>query len=528
MGHLDEILKQAEENLCVKAKEFLASKFPNLMRSNRSEGFKEQLKELKKATDPMPNIVLQKGFVKADTSSQLFENFKKPFQLTFDRVEGVFCAGDTLKQLVVSLTFSQSHLEFTPQCFEEAPLLESLIIKDFTLFIFGNLSFAECPKLKGPFQGSGKILLDAAHHGSIVGAFEDCPSIKKEDVKKVALNFFIGNVQNGCWTDKDQVEAYLENNQLHKAYLEFFHRFKVEQEKTKLEKDFECLKKKGGKLEKEISHLKMVNEKRRNEAEALRSEIKPLRKRAETAEKNYEKLLQDLLQATNEYENFKKQQTETVEKLTKELEEERNYGKTQRPEASKLLGNNKDLSKRLNGLETEKETLEEEIEKLRTLVEEWKDKINMVATLQADKSNLEEQLTNAMKFRDDAKQMLKKERDENGATLKEKKEEIVGLKLELGNLRTELQKTQAFLFKAQAKIKELQNSEAYVLNTMDAIREDEEEPKEEVKNDALRPNFQKDTFQQKQNTNKKRFYPNKKGKKSKKYVEYNGKFEYEN
>ena len=95
-------------------------------------------------------------------------------------------------------------------------------------------------------------------------------------------------------------------------------------------------------------------------------------------------------------------------------------------------------------------------------------------------------------------------------------------------MRTELQKTQAFLFKAQAKIKELQNSEAYVLNTMDAIREDEEEPKEEVKNDALRPNFQKDTFQQKQNTNKKRFYPNKKGKKSKKYVEYNGKFEYEN
>lgn len=524
----DAILKQAEGNLCVKAKEFLASKFPNLTRSNRSEGFAKQLKELKEAADPMPNIVLQKGLVKAETSSQLFENFKKPFRLTFDGVEGVFCAGNTLKQLVVSLAFSQSHLEFTPQCLEKAPLLEGLIVKDFTLFIFDNLSFAECPKLEGPFQGNGRILLDADHPESIVSAFKDCPNIKKEDVKKVALNFFISNVQNGCWTDNEQAEAYLENNQLHKAYLEFFHRFKIEQERAKLEKDFESLKKKGDKLEKEISRLKTVNEKQRSEAEALCKENQPLKKSVKTAQENYEKLSQDLLQATNKYANYKKQQTETVEKLMKELERTQSTHDLTKQQLRESLDTNKELQKSLKNLESDNETQKEEIENLQALKEEWKVKIDTVTALETKNSELKKQLTNTTKERDEAERKLEKERGENKATIKEKNKGIAGLKLELDALRTELKKTQECLFEAQAKIKELQNSESYVLNTMDAIQEDEEESKEEIKNDDFRPNFQKDIFRQAQNTNKKSFYPKKKGKKGKKYVEYSGEFAYEN
>jgi len=524
----DTNLKQAEGNLCVKAKKFLASKFQNLMRSNRSEGFVQQLKELKEAADPMPNIVLQKGLVKAETSSRLFENFKKPFRLTFDKVEGVFCAGDTLKQLVVSLAFSQSHLEFTPQCFGKAPLLESLIVKDFTLFIFGNLSFAECPKLEGPFQGNGRILLDADRPGSIVSAFEDCPNIKKEDVKKVALNFFISNVQDGHWTDNEQAEAYLENNQLHKAYLEFFHRFKVEQERAKLEKDFESLKKKGDKLEKEISRLKTVNEKQRSEAEALRKENQPLKKSVKTAQENYEKLSQDLLQATNKYENFKKQQTETVEKLTKELEEtqmERDLTKQQLWEAR---DKNKELQRSLKNLESDNETQKEEIENLQALKEEWKGKIDTATALETENSELKKQLIKVTEEKNEAERKLNGERKRNDEVVKEKKQTIGKLEKNLENLRSELAKTQALLFEAQTKIKELQNSESYVLNTMDVIREDKEEPKEEIKNDDFRFNFSKNTFQQKQNTNKKSFYPKKKDKKGKKYVEYNREFAYEN
>jgi hypothetical protein len=112
--------------------------------------------------------------------------------------------------------------------------------------------------------------------------------------------------------------------------------------------------------------------------------------------------------------------------------------------------------------------------------------------------------------------------------LKRKKQTIGKLEKNLENLRSELAKTQALLFEAQTKIKELQNSESYVLNTMDVIREDKEEPKEEIKNDDFRFNFSKNTFQQKQNTNKKSFYPKKKDKKGKKYVEYNREFAYEN
>ena len=548
LAERDAILKQAERNLCDKAREFLVSKFPNLItRSCRSEGFKAQLKEFKKEADPMPNIVLQNGVVEAKTSSQLFKDFKEPFRLTFDRVEGVFCAGDTLKQLVVSLAFSQSHLEFTPQCFEKAPLLESLIVKDLTLFIFGDLSFAACPKLEGPFQGGGKILLDADRPGNIVSAFNDCPNIEKEGVKKVALNFFINNVQNRCWTDK-QAEAYLENNQLHGAYLEFFYRFKAEQKSAKLEKDFESLKKEGDRLEKEILRLKTVNKNQRNEMEALCNVNKSLKDSLKTAQEDYNKLSQELLQVTNKYENFEKQQTKIVENLTKELEGTQSAHDLTKKQLRESRDTNRGLRKELKKLQSENETQKKEIESLKAFKEKWGDEIGMVEKLKEEKSKLEEQLKNADQKRVDAKEMLNRERKRNDEVVTEKKQTIMKLKENLEKLRSELTETQKLLGKAQQKIKDFRLSEANILTTVGMLGDDLEDPKEEV--DDFRPNFQNifrhkedpkeevndfrpnfHIFPQAQNTKKKSFYPKKKGKNGKngkKYVEYNnGEFVYE-
>ena len=547
LAERDAILKQAERNLCDKAREFLVSKFPNLItRSCRSEGFKTQLKEFKKEADPMPNIVLQNGVVEAKTSSQLFKDFKEPFRLTFDRVEGVFCAGDTLKQLVVSLAFSQSHLEFTPQCFEKAPLLESLIVKDLTLFIFGDLSFAACPKLEGPFQGGGKILLDADRPGNIVSAFNDCPNIEKEGVKKVALNFFINNVQNRCWTDK-QAEAYLENNQLHGAYLEFFYRFKAEQKSAKLEKDFESLKKEGDRLEKEILRLKTVNKNQRNEMEALCNVNKSLKDSLKTAQEDYNKLSQELLQVTNKYENFEKQQTKIVENLTKELEGINNTHGLTNKQLREAWDENKKLRKELKNLQLENKTQKGEIESLQAFKEEWKDEIEtIIPKLEEENKQLKKQLEKTDQERVDAKEMLNREREKNRKTITEQKQTIKELKENLEKLQSELAETRKHLWEAQKEIDDFRFSEANILTTVGMLGDNLEEPKEEIKNDNFRPNFQNifrheeepkkeiknnnfrpnfHIFPQAQNTKKKNpFYSKKKGKKSKKggkYVEYN-------
>ncbi|MBR1843554.1 MAG: hypothetical protein IJ793_01625 [Opitutales bacterium] len=489
-----------------------------------SEGLKEacskRLESTKEAQaeELVLEITLKNGSVDSETSKELFKNLDKGLYLTLDHIKGTISANEVLKEHLISIAFSNSELVLEKNCFQESRYLERLIFKNSTVTMHHHC-FANCVNLKSPKYEN--LLLYLPFLSNLSNVFEDDPYINKEFIREMAARCFCERCKRGTFENEQDAKDYLMINELGSILTEFYRRCEAEKRCAELKKQFEVFKKTQKQLESRNGDLKRANENQCNAMEALLQKYRTVKTKLETMEGELSLEADKFSKLSAEYERFKKQQTETVENLTKELETESKYGGTQRLENVKLRTRNKELSEELKGLQTEKEVLKGEIKNLQALKEEWKDKIDTVATLKEEKNKLEKQLIDTAKERDEARRMLNKEREENKTTVKEKNGKIAGFKLKLDALRMELQKTQALLFEAQAKIKELQNSESYVLNTMDVIREDKEEPKEEI-------NFQKDTFQQKQNTNKRSFYPKKKDKKGKKYVEYNGKFAYEN
>ena len=179
--------------------------------------------------------------------------------------------------------------------------------------------------------------------------------------------------------------------------------------------------------------------------------------------------------------------------------------------------------------------------------EEWKDEIEtIIPKLEEENKQLKKQLEKTDQERVDAKEMLNREREKNRKTITEQKQTIKELKENLEKLQSELAETRKHLWEAQKEIDDFRFSEANILTTVGMLGDNLEEPKEEIKNDNFRPNFQNifrheeepkkeiknnnfrpnfHIFPQAQNTKKKNpFYSKKKGKKSKKggkYVEYN-------
>ena len=460
-------------------------------------------------------ITLKNGSVDSETSKELFKNLDKGLYLTLERIKGTISANEVLKEHLISIAFLNSELVLEKKCFQKSRYLERLIFKSSTVTMH-YLCFANCVNLKSPEYEN--LLLYLPYPSNLSNVFEYDPCINEAFIREMATNCFRERCKRGTFEKEQDAEEYLMSNELGSVLTEFYHCCEMGKQYAELKKQFDNCKKENAKFKEKNSNLERANENQRDEMEALRKVNQPLKESLKTAQENYKKLSQELSQLKNKYENFEKQHKETVGNLTKELETESKYGDTQRLENVKLRTCNKELSEELKGLQTEKEVLKGEIENLQALKEEWKGRIDTVATLEAENEQLKKQLTDTTKERDYAKEMLNRERKRNDEVVKEKKQTIGKLKKDLENLRSELAETQEDLFKAQAKIKDLQNSESYVLNTMDVIREDKEEPKEEIKNDDFQPNYH--IFRQPQNTNEKSFYPKKKGKKSK-YVPYN-------
>ena len=302
-------------------------------------------------------------------------------------------------------------------------------------------------------------------------------------------------------------------NKLDSVLTEFYNRCKTERRNAELEKQFEVFKETQKQLESRNGDLKRANENQRNEMEALLQKYRTVKTKLKTMEGELSLEADKFSKLSAEYERFKKQQTETVEKLTKGLEGTQSAHDLTKKQLREAWDENKVLGEKLKNLQSENETQKEEIEILQAFKEKWGDKIDTVAKLEEEKSELKKQLIKVTEEKSEAERKLNGERERNDEVVQEKKQTIGKLKKDLENLRSELAETQKHLFEAQKKIKELRTSESFVLKTMDVIQ-DEEEPKEEV-------NFQKDTFQKKQSSNEKKpFYPKKKGKKGK-YVPYN-------
>ena len=486
------------------------------------------------------NFILQNGTVTAETACELFEDFEKPFRLTFSNVEGTFCAGEQLKRSVVMMRFINSRLEFVSHCFEGAPLLKELNVVEKTsffafgercfencpnleelnvvdvpsFFAFGEKSFAGCPKLQSPFRDDNENI-KLTGTDNLLSAFEGFKDDKKkkESVQKVASRFYFYSIEKGFLKDIRQAYKYLTKNELDPGFLFPLYSMKLGEAEEKIKsliKECDALKKLNERLEKSNKSL----------SKSLKDKERPVAKKNDELKQSIKKKedeVEKMSKALSKYEKLVAQYKTIIEEKEKKSEESRQSWDRERLHGVKLVEENKVLRDEIKALKKKKEELEETII---TLEEEGREAIRTVPTLKAENEQLKKQLADATKERDDAikerdkaKEMLNNERERNKAVIKEKKQNIA-------KLEKELAETQKRSLEYQKKIKELQTSESYVLKTMDMFQ-DEEEPKEEVKNDDSQLNFSKNTFQQKQNTNGKNFYPKKKSKKRGKYMEFN-------
>ena len=473
--------------------------------SKRLESTKEA-----QAEELVLKITLKNGSVDSKTSKELFKNLDKGLYLTLDHIKGTISADEVLKKHLISIAFLNSELVLEKNCFQKSRYLERLIFKNSTVTMH-YLCFANCVNLKSPEYEN--LLLYLPFPSNLSNVFEDDPHINEEFIREMATNCFRERCKRGTFKKEGDVEDYLTIHKLGSVLMYFYRCCGMEKQCAELKKQLEVFKKTQKQLESRNSNLEHANKNQRNEMEALRNVNQPLKESLKTAQENYKKLSEDLLQVTNEYANYKKQQTETVKKLTNELEGINRTHDLTKQQLWKSLDTNKKLQKELENLQSENKTQKEEIESLQAFKEKWGDKIDTVAKLEEEKSELKKQLIKVTEEKSEAERKLNGERERNDEVVQEKKQTIGKLKKDLEDLRSELAETQKHLFEAQKKIKELRTSESFVLKTMDVIQ-DEEEPKEEV-------NFQKDTFQKKRSSNEKKpFYPKKKGKKGK-YVPYN-------
>lgn len=451
-------------------------------------------------------ITLRNGSVDPKTSGQLFKNLRSDLHLTFDRMKGIVSADPVLKERLISLAFVNSELELEEYCFAESKLLENVSFKD-SILTMHFLSFSRCGRLKRPKYEN--LLLYLPPPSNLINVFEEDPYITEEDVREMATDCFRERCGRGMFADEKEAGNYLMCHQLDSILTEFYRRCEIEKRNAELEKQFEVFKEEKKKFEKRISDLKSTNANILNGKETVLQKNRTLKAELAEQKEALRSKSDQCSRLSEEYESFKKQQTETVEKIMKELEETRRDRDLRRAELSEVLETGRKLREELKTLRSENEAQAEKIAEFESLTEGWKDKINTVTTLEAEKSGLGKRLADATKDKDEAERKLGAERERNKIALKEKKQDIANLKQKTGNFEAELAKTQMLLSEARAKIKELENSETCVLKTMDIISVKEDDKKEIQPND-FRPI----------KNDKKPFFPKKKSKKGGKYVEF--------
>ena len=491
-------LKNARANLHRAGEQFFIKISPLFGEFDSSELSKECRKRLKatqkaQMEELVLKITLKEGTVDPETSGQLFKNLNEGLYLTFDHIEGTLVADEVLNKRLISIAFLNSKLELEARCFQESKFLERLSFKN-SIVTMGYLCFAKCKHLQSPEYEN--LLLYFPFPSNLMNVFEDDPCIDKKFIQEMATNCFRERCKRGAFEKEDDVNDYLMCNKLDLILTEFYRRCEIEKQNSELKKQLEVYEEAQKQLEKRNGDLERANKNHSNETAALLQKYRTVKTELKTTEGKLSVESDKFLKVSAEYENYKKQQTETVEKLEQELKKERDYTEAKRIEVLKVIDANKDLRKKLDDLETGRETQEEEIEKLRTLAEEWKDKIDKVSTLEVKNEQLEEQLNKETKDRITAEWRLVlkcKQCDEYEVRLRGKNNTINRLEKDLKD--TLLEST-----KLRARIKELETSEAY------GIRQGEEEPKKKVK--EPKKEVKNDDFRQK----KEPFYPKKKGK----------------
>ena len=423
-------------------------------------------------------FVLKNGYISAKEFEKILTDIAVPIRLVFENVKGCLTGNETVKRMTVSMRFENCQLKFGKNCFRNSQRLETATFLQSNILL-KNGAFAECSLLKS---------IDA------VGTNFDCPppnsyrevlngSLKTESILDLAVHAFCHLCNNS--SDRNRIAEFIRYNEIDASALKRYHALLLKEEIQKeteenrkiLKKEFEIREKRCEEIEtraenllKRNEHLERANENLRLQMEACVQKNKKLQNSLEDSNTICEERLNELLRLKNAHKNSKKEHAEAMEKITQELEKNQKDLISANETLEKYKSSYNTFKEEADALKRENEAQKEEIENLKAFKSKWEEKILTFERLETEKNELAKQLETARKSENNSKRMLENERVRNKEELKKKSEKLKG--------------TEKLLFEAQAKIKELQNSELNILTTVDIIASDDEDEKEEEKSNA--------------------------------------------
>lgn len=453
-------------------------------------------------------FVLKNGHISAEEFEKILTDIAVPIRLVFENVEGCLAENETVKRMTVSMMFENCQLEFEEDCFRNSERLNAVTFCKSNILL-KNGAFAECSSLKS---------IDAK------GTNFDCPppnsyrevlngSLKTESILDLTACAFYRLCNRS--DDMDEIAEFIQYNGMDMPALKRCYKKilweeienKTEEDRKILKKEFEIREKRCEEIEtgaenllKRNEHLEKANGNLRLQMEACVQKNKKLQNSLEDSNTICEERLNELLRLKDAHKNSKKEHAEAMEKITQELEKNQKDLISANETLEKYKSSYNTFKEEADALKRENEAQKEEIENLKAFKSKWEEKILTFERLETEKNELAKQLETARKSENNSKRMLENERVRNKEELKKKSEKILGLEQQLKG-------TEKLLLEAQAKIKELQNSELNILTTVGVIASDDEDEKEEEKSNAplsRRPIIRKPFHKPPQKSNRKK------------------------
>lgn len=433
-------------------------------------------------------FVLKNGYISAKEFGKILTDIAVPIRLVFENVEGCLTANETVKRMTVSMMFKNCKLTFGKDCFRNSQRLETATFLQSNILL-ENGAFAECSSLK--FIDAKGTNLDCPPPNSYREVLDG--SLKTESILDLTVRAFCHLCNNS--PDRNRIAEFIRYNEIDASALKRYHALllkeeiqkETEENRKNLEKEFEVREKRCREIEtgaerllKRNEHLEKANGNLRIQMEACVQKNKKLQNSLEDSNTICEERLNELLRLKNAHKNSKKEHAEAMEKITQELEKNQKDLISANETLEKYKSSYNTFKEEADALKRENEAQKEEIENLKAFKSKWEEKILTFERLETEKNELAKQLETARKSENNSKRMLENERVRNKEELKKKSEKILGLEQQLKG-------TEKLLFEAQAKIKELQDSELNILTTVGVIASDDEDEKEKEKGKSNAP-----------------------------------------
>ena len=433
-------------------------------------------------------FVLKNGHISAEEFEKILTDIAVPIRLVFENVKGCLTENETVKRMTVSMMFKNCKLTFGKDCFRNSQRLETATFLQSNILL-ENGAFAECSSLKSiDAKGTNLDCLPPNSYREVLNG-----SLKTESILDLTACAFYRLCNRS--DNMDEIAEFIQYNGMdmpalkrcYKKILREEIENKTEEDRKILKKEFEIREKRCEEIEtraenllKRNEHLEKANGNLRLQMEACVQKNKKLQNSLEDSNTICEERLNELLRLKNAHKNSKKEHAEAMEKITQELEKNRKDLISANETLEKYKSSYNTFKEEADALKRENEAQKEEIENLKAFKSKWEEKILTFERLETEKNELAKQLETARKSENNSKRMLENERVRNKEELKKKSEKILGLEQQLKG-------TEKLLFEAQAKIKELQDSELNILTTVGVIASDDEDEKEKEKGKSNAP-----------------------------------------